>query len=198
MARWPIQRTNGKINPYRDKPTAARTAPHAPFTSRHSMPVLCRAPAPREGAAGDTSTARLTHGFPGTLEPPTKKVGWADNLPGHNQKLEWSLAWVFALPIRHHPTGDIRRIAKRGSTAGPAVGAAPAATRSVASQIIRTRAWVPGSQVGRNALLNDLLADLAVSEGRCVASLDVPDWQNDKDREQGEERCFFHLFLPLR
>jgi hypothetical protein len=57
---------------------------------------------------------------------------------------------------------------------------------------------VPGSQVGRNALLNDLLADLAVSEGRCVASLDVPDWQNDKDREQGEERCFFHLFLPLR
>ena len=76
MARWPIKPRNGKINPYRNKPTAALTEHHVPFISRHSMPVLCRAPAPRKGAAGGTNIARLTLGFPGTLEPRIKKVEW--------------------------------------------------------------------------------------------------------------------------
>jgi len=29
-----------------------------------------------------------------------------------------------------------------------------------------------------------MLADLAVSQGRCVASIEVPDWRDHQDREQ--------------
>jgi hypothetical protein len=45
---------------------------------------------------------------------------------------------------------------------------------------------VPGSEVRCKALLDDLLADLAVSQGSCVARFGVPDRENDEDSKQGE------------
>jgi hypothetical protein len=171
----PIKLRNGKINPYRNKPTAALTAHHVPFISRHSMQVLCRAPARRGEAAGGTSTARLMHGFPGTLEPPTKKWVRAALITSPITTGRRNGHWPGCLRFQSDTIASVTSGDSKAELHRPAaVGAAPAATRSVASRIIRTRAWVPGRQVSRNALLNDLLADLTVSQGRCVVSLDVP------------------------
>jgi hypothetical protein len=60
------------------------------------------------------------------------------------------------LPIRDHPVADIPRVAQRLGPAGPTIRASPTALGTIAGEIIRARARVPGRQIGGNTLDHEL------------------------------------------
>ncbi len=65
-------------------------------------------------------------------------------------------------PIGNHPLADILREAKRLRAAEATVPTPTTAPRSVARQIVGTRAGVPCCLIAGDAVLNDGLPDLRV------------------------------------